>query len=42
MIKFVGSDSGKFGTEFIDDEVISLILITMTEDDGVTKVNSIR
>jgi len=32
MIKFVGFDSGKFRTEFVDNELISFISIPVSEN----------
>ena len=42
MVKLVGFNSGEFGTELVDNEVISFIPIPVTKDHGVAKVHSIR
>ena len=42
MVKLVGFNSGEFGTELVDNEVISFIPISVTKDHGVAKVHSIR
>jgi len=42
MIEFIGLDSSKLGSKFVDDELIGFIPISMAEDHGMAKVKSIR
>lgn len=42
MVKLVSSNRGKLGTKFVNDESISLVLITMTENDRMPEMNGIR
>jgi hypothetical protein len=42
VIQFVSPNSGKFGIKFIDNEIISFVLVPVAENDGVTEMHGIR
>jgi hypothetical protein len=42
VVEFVGFDSGKLRTEFVDNEIISFVSISVAENHWVAEVHSIR
>ena len=42
MIQFVGPDSGKLRTKFVENEIISFVPVPVIENNGVTEVHGIR
>jgi hypothetical protein len=42
MVKLVGSNSGEFGAKLVENEIISLIPISVAGNHGMTKVHSTR
>jgi hypothetical protein len=42
MVKFVGSDRGKLCTKFIDNKIVSFVLIPVTKNNWMSKVHSTR
>jgi len=42
MIKLVGLDGGQLRPEFVKNEFISFSSVIVVENEGVTKVNSVR
>jgi len=42
VIQFVGPDSGKLRTKFVENEIISFVPVPVIENNGVTEVHGIR
>jgi len=42
MVKLIGFNSGEFGAELVENEIISLIPVPVTKNHWTTKVHSIR
>lgn len=42
MVEFIGSDSGKFSSEFVNNKFISFVAIIVVENHRVAKVHGVR
>lgn len=42
MVKFVGLESGEFGSKFSDDEIIGCVFVPVAENPRVTKMKGVR
>jgi hypothetical protein len=42
VVQFVRPNSGKFGTKFVENEIISFVPVPVIENNGMTEVHAIR